>query len=257
MRPPHVVLSTLCATAAMLSLIVLGENRACAEESAAPTTCPAPAGSSLTLAATDAALRLAFIRAHMDDQAVRSRTWSRGWGIAGAALIAEGVIQAVRASNAADRTDEIVGGSSSMLIPLFILLQPPSVLADQAELEATITQSSDLCASLVRAEEFLARDANDEAMTTGTLAHVTGIGFNVALGLVLGLGFGHWKGAASVGGGGIVISEVQLLTKPRGAIRALERYRQGDLSSLNASHHWFVAPVISSSALGAYVVIAF
>jgi hypothetical protein len=186
-----------------------------------------------------------------------SRIWSWGWGIAGAALIAESFIQAARASKPEDRTDDIVGGSSSVLIPLLILVQPPRVLADHAELEATITQSSDICATLVRAEEFLARDANDEAMATGGWAHVTGIGFNVALGLVLGLGFGHLTGAASVGGGGIVISEAQVFTKPRGAIRVLERYRQGDLSSLNASHRWLIAPLISSSTLGAHLVIAF
>jgi hypothetical protein len=257
MRSPHVVLSTLCATAATLSMIVSSENSAFAEKPAPPTTCPAPVGGSLTLAGAAATSRLAFIRANMDDQAMRSRTWSWGWGITGAALIAESFIQAARASKTADRTDEIVGGSSSVLIPLFILFQPPRVLADHAELEAAITQSSDICATLVRAEEFLARDANDEAMATGVSAHVTGIAFNVALGLALGLGFGHWKGAASVGGGGIVISEAQVFTKPRGAIRALERYRQGDLSPLRASQRWFIAPHISPSALGAHLVIAF
>jgi hypothetical protein len=225
--------------------------------SAEPVACPAPAEGSAALEEVDAATRLSFLRATMDDQAARSATWRASWLVMGSFLVAYSFTSAGFASNPTDRANDIVGGSTAILIPVPILLSPPRVLADRATLDARIAQGGDICATLARAEELLARDAEDQAKATGVFAHATSIGFNVAIGLVLGLGFADWKGAASVGGVGVLIGEGEILSHPRGAIHALDRYRQGDLSSSGGSRAWFIAPLAAPSGGGAQLVLSF
>jgi hypothetical protein len=256
MRSSRRLVSILCALGAILSR----EGRAHSEEPALPApqaTCPAPADASPALADVDAPTRLAFIRATLSDQAGRSRTWSWGWVITGTALVAGNFTMAAFASNPTDRSNDIVGGALSVLIPLPILLRPPSVLSDESELDAMTARSSQSCATLARAEELLRRGAGDQAQATGVGAHAIGIGLNVAVGLVLGLGFGDWKGAATVGGVGVVIAEGEILTRPRGAIDGLEHYRRGELTSSSASRAWYIAPLASPSAGGLDLVVAF
>jgi hypothetical protein len=239
----------------VLIIVTSGAEPASATE--AVTRCPAPPQSSAALADIDGASRLAFIRGTLDDQVRRSQIWKWAWIVAGSSLAGANFLYAARTSSQTDRADSIVGGAGSLLIPLSILIRPPVVLADRAELERRVAESTDRCAALARAEELLARDAESQARATGAVAHVTSIGSNVGVALLMGFGFGHWKGAAWAGVGGTFISEAYLFTSPRGMTAALERYRNGALSSSPVSARWSVVPLASRSRVGAQLLIAF
>ena len=187
----------------------------------------------LALASVPAAARLQFIRGVMEDQARRARTWTWVWGIGGVALAAGNFGLAALAETADDRVDPLVGGVTSLFIPAALLVKPVAVIANHAALEdylaltASTAGEADACATLARAEELLAASAEDEALGVGLLAQAIAILGNGAIALFLGLGYDHWGGALLNGGGGLVITEVQIFTQPTGAVRALESYRRG------------------------------
>jgi len=242
-------------TLAVFSVLASGVDRASATEVA--TKCPVPPQGSPVLGDIDAAHRLAFIRGTLDDQARRSQTWKWAWIVAGSSLVAGNFETAARTSSHTDRADGIVGGTGSLLIPLSILIRPPVVLADRTEVERRVAESTDACAALAGAEELFARDAYSQAKATGVVAHATSIGSNVGVGLLMGFGFEHWKGAAWAGVGGTLISEAFIFTRPKGMIGALERYRKGELSSPSVSQRWSVVPLASRSRVGAQLLVAF
>ncbi len=74
--------------------------------------------------------------------------------------------------------------------------------------------SGDSCLALARARELLARSAADERFATGWLAHGFVIGGNIAIGLLLGIAFHDWWGAAKQAVGGSAVGELQILTLP-------------------------------------------
>ncbi len=227
------------------------------QPAAAPAACSAPLPAGSSLAGLDPAARLSFVRSTVDQQAARSRAWARGWTIAGSILVIGNFAQAIGAASRQDRVTDIAGGSTSVLIPLPILMRPPRVLVDRRNVDTSAAGGADLCTRVAQDDELLARDARDQASATGFAAHAGAVGFNVATGLVLGLGFKDWKGAASVGGVGIVIAEAQILTRPRGAVRALARYDRGQLASSPASRSWLVAPSANRSRVGARLAMLF
>jgi hypothetical protein len=100
-----------------------------------------------------------------------------------------------------------------------------------ARLQATTVDGSlgDACIALARARELIERDARDEAFTTGWLAHAFAIGVNFGVGLLLGVGFHDWSGAAKQAVGGSAVGELQILTLPAGALREQELGRPGSL----------------------------
>jgi hypothetical protein len=107
-----------------------------------------------------------------------------------------------------------------------LLLHPPLVLDDAAalddRLQATTANSAlgDACIALERASELLERDARDEAFATGWLAHTFVIGGNIGVGLLLGIAFHDWWGAAKQAVGGSAVGELQILTLPVGVLKA-------------------------------------
>jgi hypothetical protein len=217
------------ATAALLAVTLQG-SLAGAEE---PVHCAPIAGAAPELAAVSAAARLGFVRDVMRDQAGRARTWTWVWGIGGLALAAGNFGLAALADTPDHRVDPLVGGVTSLFIPAALLVKPVAVIANHAALEdylaltASTSGEGDACATLARAEELLVASAEDEALGVGVLAQAIAILGNGAIALFLGLGYGHWAGALLNGGGGLVITEVQIFTQPTGAVRALESYRRG------------------------------
>jgi hypothetical protein len=164
------------------------------------------------------------------------RVWYWSWMAAGAALIAgQAVLAGVVEGD--ERTEFIAGSATSLLIPTILLVHRPLVLGDapvlDARLQATTVDGAlgDPCIALARAHELLARDAADAALTTGWLAHALAIGVNVGVGLLLGVGYGDWWGAAKQTIGGIAVGELQILTFPTGALRAEANFGAGSLGA--------------------------
>ncbi|MHB8877432.1 MAG: hypothetical protein ACYC8T_27385, partial [Myxococcaceae bacterium] len=103
---------------------------------------------------------------------------------------------------------------------------------DGANFEARTADSSAQpgpCPTLASAERLFLRDAEGEAFGVSWLLHGANVVFNVAVGLVLGLGWGHWESGAINAAAGIAIGEVMILTQPTGVVSDLERYRGGEL----------------------------
>jgi hypothetical protein len=145
---------------------------------------------------------------------------------AGTALLAgQATLAALSSGN--DRVEFVAGAATSVFIPSFLLVHPPLVLGDapalNARLEATTAYGrlGDPCVAWSRARELLARDAADEAFATGWLAHTFVVAGNIGVGLVLGIAFHDWWGAAKQAVGGSAVGELQILTLPAGALRAM------------------------------------
>lgn len=220
--------------------------------------CPSVDGSASLLAEIDARQRLAFVREVMTDQGRRARTWSLAWAVTGIGLVAGNFTLAALADTPDERIDPIVGGLASLFIPAAILVEPLEVMANQRTLEAELATLSPtegatgVCTALARAEHLLARSAHDEAFKAGIATHVFVIAGNGAIALFLGLGFDHWKGALLNGGGGLLISEFQILTQPTGAVSELARYRRGEVPAAPAPQRPSVrlAPWIAPGGAG-------
>jgi hypothetical protein len=200
---------------------------------AAVAGCPGRAWAQESPAAACEA-RARGIAAALDADSRRMRVWYWGWMAAGAALIAgQAVLAGVVEGD--QRTEFIAGSATSVLIPTILLVHPPFVLSDAPALDARLQATTvggtlgDPCIALDRARELLARDAQDAALSTGWLAHALAIGVNVGVGLLLGVVYDDWWGAAKQTIGGIAVGELQILTFPTGALRA-----QANLGSLSA-----------------------
>jgi hypothetical protein len=161
----------------------------------------------------------------LDADARRTRVWYWAWMAAGTALLA-GQATLAPLVQGDQRVEFVAGAATSVFIPAFLLLHPPSVLGDALVLDARMQATTvdgrfgDPCIARERARELLARDASDEAFATGPIAHAFVIGGNVAVGLFLGLAFHDWWGAAKQALGGSAVGELQILTLPAGAVKA-------------------------------------
>jgi hypothetical protein len=169
--------------------------------------------------------RLTPITTTLDEDARHTRVWYWSWMAAGTALVAgQAVLAGVTTGDL--RNDSILGSASAVFIPAFLLIHPPEVLSDAPRLDARLAKTTvdgrvgDPCISLLRARELLARDAADEQFAKAWYAHAFVIGGNIALGLILGVGFGDWLGFAKQAVGGSVVGELQIWTLPGGALQA-------------------------------------
>lgn len=171
---------------------------------------PAPA-----LDGVDAA-RLSLIKSLETEEAVRVNIWR--WSCA---YIAGTLAQAIAIpflTKEADRIDFIVGAISSGFGALFELVLPMDVIGHAPK----VRELPETAEGLAEAERLLENDAKDEDFCVSWLMHAGNVLFNVATGLVLGLGWQHWESAAWNVGIGIVIGEVMVLTTPHN-LRALAR----------------------------------
>jgi hypothetical protein len=169
--------------------------------------------------------RVHTITTVLDSDARHARVWYWAWMVAGTALV--GGQAALAAVTTGDLQKElVVGAAASVFIPGLLLLHPPAALSDGPLLDARLAETTvdghlgDPCVMLPRAREILLHTADDEAFATGWFAHAFVIGGNIALGLLLGLGFHDWAGGAKQTLGGVAIAEFQILTVPTGALSA-------------------------------------
>ncbi|HEY8089166.1 MAG TPA: hypothetical protein VIF09_15010 [Polyangiaceae bacterium] len=169
--------------------------------------------------------RARAIQTTLDLDARRTRVWYWAWMATGTALLAgQAVLAGVTTGDA--QKDYIAGAATSVFIPAVLLLHPPAVLSDAPRLDARLDATTagghlgDPCVAFSRAVEFLRRDADDEALTTGWFSHTFVIGGNIAVGLLLGIAFHDWWGATKQAVGGSIVGELQILTLPGVALHA-------------------------------------
>jgi hypothetical protein len=206
----------------MIAVLAVGSRPAIAQTT--PTTPTIPGAQPCSTCALCEG-RARSIAAATDGDARRTRVWYWSWMAAGTALLAgQATLASLTSGN--DRVEFVAGAATSVFIPAILLLHPPLVLADApvlaARLDATTADGrlGDACVALGRAREILSRDAADEAFSTGWVAHGFVIGGNIGVGLLLGIAFHDWWGAAKQAVGGSAVGELQILTLPAGALHA-------------------------------------
>lgn len=221
--------------------------------------CPAPPGAAARLAQIDAAARLRFIDGELARAARRARIWSWTWAGIYGTLTTVNLVRLGLTADRDERIDDAVGAGAAAVGVAAIAVSPPAVLADQRRLARLRRSGGDVCALLAQAERLLDRDAARAVRDTGPLLHGGNFGFNMGLFLLLGAGFGHWQQGALTSFVGILVGELQGLTRPKGEIEANRRYRAADLrvTAAPAPPRWQLAPMLSPRQQGLQLVISF
>ncbi len=194
--------------------------------------CQPLAGSSSALAGLDAERRLEFLERRLRHDARRARSWAWSWACIYSGLVSYNALRLGLATNRHDVIDDSVGTAASSVGLIVLAVLPLKVMRDQRHFERMLgaaSPHSDRCALLAEAERLLLRDAGSESFGKSPLIHVGNFAFNMGIGLLLGLGFGHWTQAAIVSFTGIAVGELQSITQPTDAVETLARYRAGDL----------------------------
>lgn len=222
-------------------------------------TCPTPDGASPKLGQVDARERVTFLRAQLGAHARYAHNWSLGWFGINTAVLAGSIGLAAITHDPEDRTDGIVTSLFATVLPvgnLIIRLRVESEGVRFLRLDHLDTEAS-RCTLVRRGEQFLKRDAEDEAANNGWFTQVLIVGGNAALFVILGVGLGHWLNATLNAAGGLVLNELQFFSQPTGLTGAWKRYQEGDLGAAAARTSVRIAPQLSPGTFGLSVGGAF
>jgi hypothetical protein len=183
----------------------------------------------------------AIVRA-LDAGEGSAKLWWWGWtGILGGIVVGEGTI-ALATSNPGTRADAVVGtvGSALGVGAMFLSSRAGFTYRDRlARMDASTPEAR--LARLREAERILDATANDEELGQAWFVHVGGNAVTLAGTFVLWAGYHQYWGGWLNLVGGVLVSEAQILTHPRAAIRARRAYRDGTLE---------LSPPASGSASG-------
>jgi hypothetical protein len=191
----------------------------------------APALTLLMLAAAPAPARadpcdarLRFVADRLDADARAGRIHEGLWA-AGNGAIAVGLFTiGVKATDRGARAGAYIGAAGSLLamVAPFVLDRVPAI-ADAPRLERAIAATPDgpaRCALVPTADRLLARSARDERFARGLWSHAINVAINAAGWLVIGLGWHQWTTSGLGALLSIGLGEVQIYTRPSGALRA-------------------------------------
>ncbi len=201
--------------------------------SAGAAPCPVPAGASPALGDVPASARLAWIDDHLSHTALRARQWTWGWGVG--IVVATGANLVPLAFVPRDqRVDWYVGAGSTIIGLVPLAIAPLDVVADARGLHAAVEARAadvhadvDVCPLLADAERRLARDAANQADGQRWWFHAGNVAVNSGVGLLLGLGFHHWKSGVFNAVFGSAVGEAIILTQPTGSIDDARVYHTG------------------------------
>lgn len=188
--------------------------------------------------------RLASLTRVIVREQAATRLWYDGWvGFFGAGTLVQASLAAT-APGRGSRVAALVGGAKAATAFTFMRLSPASGRT-AADTLARLPEGTPAArrAKLRRAEELLRAVAAEERARRGLFPLLGGAALNLAG------AFTVW--AATRGGGagwfglgtGIAISQIQLYTQPRGALRAWEAYTPGEEPARIAAPAITIAPV--------------
>lgn len=181
----------------------------------------------------DCEAQVRFIQHELAGNARLANRWNQGW-TASLAVATAGQAAVIPLVSTSDRVDYYVGSASALAGVLSLAFMPPTSLEDAIKFE-NHRDNPDRCALAREGELLLERGAKYEDSTTGPLAHIGNIAFNLGLGAILGFGFHHWESALINVLAGSAVGEALVFTYPATLGPALERYRAGDLSASRAT----------------------
>jgi hypothetical protein len=159
--------------------------------------------------------RLAWVDARLARAEHDSEVWSWGWGTAGVVGFAA-QLALVPAFQDRDRRIDLEVGAGATIFLLEPVLMGPTVEDADPNLAR-----ADCPTRLSDADRRLKAAAESQRHARATWLHFGNVGFNIGVGLLLGLGWGHWSTAVLNGAVGIAVGEAQILTVPTSAIEAV------------------------------------
>ena len=219
----------------------------------AEAACPDVAGAQGAFSSRTNTERFAFVQSHLAHEARATRTWTWVWfGINGAVSV--GSFATLPLTPRHLRPENVVGAIASALSAATYFVFPVSVDAPVNPTQADAPS----CEELARAEQALVTGAASETFGRSAFSHILVFSLAAVPGLVLGLGYHDWTGAALLFGVGAALGEVGIWTQPTGVIAALDDYRAGRLGRVaGASVRWNVAPFVISRGGGVSAGIQF
>jgi hypothetical protein len=191
---------------------VRGEVR-CADAAAYPA-----------LAGVPVEQRIAFLRQRLEAARSPARTWSWTFGAVNGALTVGQAAGAAVVQGHAEKAILAAGAATSALAVAQITVLAPIVPSEQ-----DLAPVDDLCAQLQRLEGALSRGARNEKLGTGVAAHVANFVINAGFGVATGLVAKRAGPGLATFAFGWGLGTAQILTEPTGLMRALDRYRAGEL----------------------------
>ncbi|MFC1642756.1 hypothetical protein ACFL5O_08745 [Myxococcota bacterium] len=193
---------------------------------------PADAAS---LSDSDVNARIDRLQAVLDERASRVQIWQYGWGGLGYAVTGGFVGLAATQPNGADeRLDFAFAAGGAFIDTTIHMLGSINVHAASRVRSQAASTPAEARLKLKFAEAQLAEAAEMERDRRSVLkGHLLPVGLTVVSGLVLGLGFGHVKGAVINTIAGTAIAEIRVWTQPTSSIAKWEQY-QRDPSALAA-----------------------
>lgn len=168
--------------------------------------------------------RLARLADLMDREVRDLHIWSWTWGSIYAAATLTQVGLAIGLRDQPTRIDLGVGAVSSGLGSILLYVLPLRFTLPLSAARAKFDRE-DRCQLLLETEGTLAAVAAEEGIGKSWIGHVGGALVNVALVLILGLGYQQWKVGLLTGGIGLAIGELNLWTQPTRLSDELRAYR--------------------------------
>lgn len=220
------------------------------------STCPVPVGADAALGAIDASERLAFLADGMHEAARRAKIWTYTWTGLHAAM-GVGQLAILPIVPAETHVDRYLGSAASLVGIVSLLALPLRVIKDARVLDekrAALAGGGDACALLAEAEQWVDRDAVNEARVHAWWPHTATMLFGAGLGLTLALGWKRYDQGAVIAVASMFIGELRLNTQPEDAAPLRERYRAAKLGgqrSVAAQKQWMVVPSVAPLPGGA------
>ncbi len=229
------------------------------------TRCPIPDGADKSLAGVDAAARLDFLHETIDEQGRYAHNWKWWWfGIGDVTLAGSIAFAFVGAAidpqpNLLDRpnfVDGLIVSAFSVVTPLTALAFAPRAEGDAEVIDKLFTETGNgragECEVLARTEEIFAKTADEEAFNTSWLAHaaaILGVGAMFAILAIEAASASdsysqsaHWVNAGVNSAVGLVLTELQILTAPTGAVRGWRSYLKGNVLRKPSGLSFSVSP---------------
>jgi hypothetical protein len=171
--------------------------------------------------------RIARVQAILDERAGRAQLWQYGWAIAGYSVTAGFVAISATTADKDLRLDFAFAAGGALIDTTVHVLGSIEVHAAARLREQPSASPEELRLKLSFAEAQLTAAADAERDRRSLLkAQILPVGFSIATGLVLGIAFGHWRGAIVNTAASIVINELRVLTQPTSSIAALAQYQR-------------------------------
>lgn len=187
--------------------------------------------------------RYQFIVRELERGEGTSSLWWNGW-VGGFAVATAGqTVLALTLKDRGWRIDNAVGAASSGLGLIGTLLEPRTPITAAAELDAMDASTPRARAlRLQKAEALLLQAAQEEIDGRSWFPHVAGAATTVAASAVLWYGYERYESGWLNIIGGVLVTELQIATRPTAAIRSYQAYydRFGSRRQSFAPRRWWI-----------------